>query len=620
MFKSIYKKNKSKFGFTLLEVMLATVVFSWLTVMLMLSITQLVKKLAQTSKVSLATFHLQQAMENVYAITQTMEWEERLLSRSDPYYVSATATGWDIEDSPPGGSEYDTKVLISEVFRNNDGDIDVSCSGTSGSCALDPDIKQVDVEVTWPNQSGPPVTASNFLMNPELLAIIGPTPTPLPGGLVPIPTQFPVAGKPVRNNSNDAYQQGSTVTIGANTIILGGNNNWAGLQFTNTNIPQYSTVFYAYLIGKSNIYQPVPPGISYTIWGELPVSNTFSGSSNNLSGRSGNTTYVRTDYDENDDTTWQADEWYRLGDVTDIVVQIIYDSAWNDVTQPLTFLFEGQSAGTKTIYARDSGTANAAQLVIAYYTPTPTPTPTPTNTPTPIPPPPTNPPPPPPTAGSPTSTPAPGQCSRPPGRVAIVNSGCNASGSSTVTFRWDYSPGGTLYRFQSDSNSSFSSPDINTTTTQDQLTVTLTNWGPWYNRVRLDQSDGSCNAPSNWTGLNAFGGCSPPPTPIPAPPTPDLGLVLTGTVVYHRLGGSSTPAGIARVVAANITTNTQNDGTFRLINMPIGTHTVYSSYLIVDSQDPTQTEFYEGTTTVTITSANTYSNPATVFLSLFYQY
>ena len=112
-------------GQSLLEVLIAITIFSSLTIMLLLSISQLLRRQSVTTKMNLASFQLQETMENLYAISQNDSWWDQFTfgygtgnpDNPHPYYIkSDDAGGWNITPTETS-SQYQAAIYTHPVYR-----------------------------------------------------------------------------------------------------------------------------------------------------------------------------------------------------------------------------------------------------------------------------------------------------------------------------------------------------------------------------------------------------------------------------------------------------------------------------------------------------------------------
>ena len=120
--------------------------------------------------------------------------------------------------------------------------------------------------------------------------------------------------------------------------------------------------------------------------------------------------------------------------------------------------------------------------------------------------------------GDPTPTPAP-VCTAPTGLNG--SSSCDGGdGLINITWTWDSVPGATGYIINIDNNSDFSSPELSIFTGSANYTAVNLAPGTWYARVRVNSSDATCNAPSEWSSTasvtNLCAACAPPLNNTPA--------------------------------------------------------------------------------------------------------
>lgn len=126
-------------------------------------------------------------------------------------------------------------------------------------------------------------------------------------------------------------------------------------------------------------------------------------------------------------------------------------------------------------------------------------------------PPPPGPPPPPP-------GPPPPPCAVP--AITNISQTCNSDGTKNVTVTWGSVSGASSYKIQVDEDTSYSSP-VNVTTSVTSQTFPSINapGSPRYTHVRVETSNGSCTAPSNYSPNSTISGIS---CPINAAPTCNL--------------------------------------------------------------------------------------------------
>lgn len=168
-------------GYSLLELLLIMGIFIPVVVLLLLSMTQLFQRQALSSQTSEAALHVQKAMESLYSIAQTSQWDE-LIPSTDPYYLDEGPTGWMISTTPFDNVNFETKVFISNAYRNTSvtGDLDPTCTASTAGCVLDDRIRYAEVEVQWRTNPGRPVTAAGYISNLKYLLQHIPTMPPRP--------------------------------------------------------------------------------------------------------------------------------------------------------------------------------------------------------------------------------------------------------------------------------------------------------------------------------------------------------------------------------------------------------------------------------------------------------
>lgn len=404
------KKMFKKRGITLLEVMLGMVIFSSLTVIFLLSLSQLLRRQSETQKANLASFYTQETMENLYSVSQSSQWQEDPLlqpaDNPDPIFMKIENEEVKFQTDPPDpNADHRTEIRVYKAYRNpNAGNnFNPTCTGLSPTCVEDVFFRKVEVKVFDSKQPTEEVSSATYYLS-EVPVIpnfgnVGPTPGPEPyeATLVDISQPNPA--------TNDAQWTGplpGTLDDTSLNISLGGSSeNWIGIRFTGINLPANSTIINAYIVVNAAANDvlgaatattdrvlgiasswPFDNRFQFEVWGDLNVANpnfttqipvcTFAGGPRNC-------TEVSSLYngaDELGDPAWLEDVWYRPGALTDIVQEIIDVSSasgsWTGSNQVLTFLYQGKdgvdAGAIRKVFSIEGG--RPPELHIAYTQPT----------------------------------------------------------------------------------------------------------------------------------------------------------------------------------------------------------------------------------------------------------
>lgn len=136
-------------GFSIVEVLVASVIISLVLVGLHTSTTQALRLVQQSTKRTQATFLMEETME-VLRSKRDAGWASSLgaLSAGTNYFLSFDGSAWNITTTNVFVDDlFERKFVLEDVSR--DGNDDIAGSGT-----LDANTKKITVSVSWRAQTG----------------------------------------------------------------------------------------------------------------------------------------------------------------------------------------------------------------------------------------------------------------------------------------------------------------------------------------------------------------------------------------------------------------------------------------------------------------------------------
>ena len=147
--KNINSNNKS--GFTIVEVLVACVIITTMTLVLMSATSKGIELSGRAIRQSQASMLLEEGVEAVKSIRDNdSKWTTiSSLTLNTNYYLSFSANAWTLStaSSPLVDEIFNRIIVLYPVYR--DGNDDIASSGT-----IDTGIKRVDVTISWPSPSG----------------------------------------------------------------------------------------------------------------------------------------------------------------------------------------------------------------------------------------------------------------------------------------------------------------------------------------------------------------------------------------------------------------------------------------------------------------------------------
>jgi hypothetical protein len=224
----------------------------------------------------------------------------------------------------------------------------------------------------------PTPTATLGTMTPTPTATLGTmTPTATPGTMTPTPTVTPATVTPtpatqvnlkVSAGADDAYDYSATEFWNNTATMRVGDNSGKkatmGLRFSGVSVPAGATITQAVLRVKS--YQNWSNALHVKVSAEVADNpGSFVDASVRPSARV--KTGAQVDWDPG---AWSNGVWYESPDLKDVLQEIVNQPGWVSGNALVLLLADDGSATSvnRLIYAYDSGSANAAELQIAYTT------------------------------------------------------------------------------------------------------------------------------------------------------------------------------------------------------------------------------------------------------------
>nr|WP_241737506.1 PilC/PilY family type IV pilus protein [Neptunicella marina] len=170
----------------------------------------------------------------------------------------------------------------------------------------------------------------------------------------------------VANSADDAHEIGVSVNTTNNRLVLvdGTSPVSSGLRFEQLQIPRGATINSAYLRFTSDSYNVSAANIRF--YGEASGnSDSFSGSSGDISSRAKTSSYV----DWNTDNDWpNTNEQFVTPDITSVIQEVVNRGDWCG-GNALSLLIDGSGisgSSQRFIKSYDEGSGLGAEIVISY--------------------------------------------------------------------------------------------------------------------------------------------------------------------------------------------------------------------------------------------------------------
>jgi len=142
-------KHITQRGFSIVEVLVASVIISLVLVGLHASTAQALRLVQQSTKRTQASFLMEETIE-VLRSKRDAGWASSLgtLSAGTHYFLNFDGSNWSITTTNVFVDDlFDRRFFLENVYR--DGNDDIAASGT-----MDPDTKKITVTVSWHAQTG----------------------------------------------------------------------------------------------------------------------------------------------------------------------------------------------------------------------------------------------------------------------------------------------------------------------------------------------------------------------------------------------------------------------------------------------------------------------------------
>ena len=187
------------------------------------------------------------------------------------------------------------------------------------------------------------------------------TPTGTPG----LPGSPTTATYQVGAGTNDVNEDGGSFDASASSLWLGNGasstSSYAGLRFTGVGVPRGATIRSAYLEVYSiqTAWIRLSIGIGAEASGNSPQFSSTSRPSQRLLGAASVT--------HSSDVQWLANTWYRLGDVSSVIQEVVSRSDWQ-AGNSLSLILKGggSSWARKFVASFERSPVNAPRLVVSY--------------------------------------------------------------------------------------------------------------------------------------------------------------------------------------------------------------------------------------------------------------
>jgi hypothetical protein len=181
----------------------------------------------------------------------------------------------------------------------------------------------------------------------------------------------------VRSSADDVVQDGATFDTASTTQYLGNTQNavYTGFRFQGFNIPRGAVIKSAKLQVRSSQSQWIQ--LRFVMGAE----NTGNSSAFSATSRPSQRLLTSQTVSHKSNARWNANTWYDLNDITGSVQAVVNRTDWQQGNS-LSVITRGTGSqwARKLISSFDSGSANAAKLLVTYSTSIATPTRTPTPT------------------------------------------------------------------------------------------------------------------------------------------------------------------------------------------------------------------------------------------------
>ncbi|NTV31579.1 prepilin-type N-terminal cleavage/methylation domain-containing protein [candidate division WWE3 bacterium] len=397
-------RNVINKGFTLIEVLIAVSLLSFMLVISVPAFTQMTK----VSKLDDTSMSLIRGFEKAYNLAQAavqpdMPLKEYRVTLSgsggcyrgyqiDRIAESGSVTGEPLDsvDLACGYSIQSTTNKISFDIPTGQATDITSRQAVFRVCDLNYGYYDVTVDIYGKVSKGPLVKSSTGCSCPSTCTLpptYTPTPQPtIPGGSTPTPSPTPtVAPTPavgvtftrqITSGSNDVNENGTTLNRTGTTLWLGTNTtanaSYTGLRFGAVTIPSHAVITNAYLDvrasgGSTN-------SISLRISGDASDNSALFSTTSRPSTRSLTSSFVDLTISE----PWSDANQYQLGNLKSIIQEIVNRPGWvSGNSVGIIIKGSGSASINRRIYSFESSSTTAPSLVITYNNPViPTPTPT----------------------------------------------------------------------------------------------------------------------------------------------------------------------------------------------------------------------------------------------------